>query len=109
MNEKILAIDVGNTSVHWGYMKDGNLVSDYTRNKHTELSMLPWEEIKKSNWPVVIAGALIHINEAIQTITKDYGIKFIELETAKQRIINKSYSLALSKNPFIKLCRLTYE
>ena len=91
MNETILAIDAGNTSIHWGYMKDGNLISDYTRNKHTELRMLPWEETKKNNYPVVIAGALIHINDAIQTITKEHEIKFIELETTKQRIIKNTY------------------
>ena len=91
MNEAILAIDSGNTSIHWGYMKDGNLTGDYHRNRHTELSLLPWDEIKKSNCPVVIAGALTHINEAIETIAKDYDIKFIQLETSKQKIIKNTY------------------
>ena len=91
MNETILAIDAGNTSIHWGYMKDGNLVGEYHRNKHTELSLLPWEEVKKSNCPVVIAGALLHINEEIKRITKEHGIKFIELDTNKQKIIKNTY------------------
>ena len=91
MNETILAIDAGNTSIHWGYMKDGNLTSDYHRNRHTELSLLPWDEVKKNNYPVVIAGALVYMNEAIEGIAKDYGINFIELETHKQRIIKNTY------------------
>ena len=91
MNETILAIDAGNTSIHWGYMKDGNLTSNYNRNKHTELSLLPWDEVKKSNCPVVIAGALVHINDEIKRIAKDHDIKFIQLETAEQRIIKNTY------------------
>ena len=91
MNETILAIDAGNTSIHWGYMKDGHLTNDYHRNRHTELSLLPWDEVKKKNCPVVIAGALLHINEAIETIAKDYDIKFIQLETSKQKIIKNTY------------------
>ena len=91
MNETILAIDAGNTSLHWGYMKDGNLTSDYHRNKHTELSLLPWDEVKKNNCPVVIAGALLHINEEIERIAKDHDIKFIQLETTEQRIIKNTY------------------
>ena len=88
---KILAIDVGNTNVHWCYMEDGNILGEYKRNKHTELSLLPWSDIKKQNCSVVIAGALTHMNEAIETITKDYDIKFIELETTKQKIIKNTY------------------
>ena len=91
MNETILAIDAGNTSIHWGYMKDGNLTGDYNRNKHTELSLLPWDEVKKSNCPVVIAGALVHINDEIKRIAKDHDIKFIQLETTEQRIIKNTY------------------
>ena len=92
MNETILAIDAGNTSIHWGYMRDGKLTGDYNRNRHTELSMLPWSEVKKNNCPVVVAGALVHINEEIERITKDHDIKFIQLETTEQKIIKSIYS-----------------
>ena len=91
MNETIFAIDAGNTSIHWGYIKDGNLVGEYNRNKHTELSLLPWDEVKKSNCPVVIAGALLHINEEIGRIVKEHGIKFIQLETTEQKTIKNTY------------------
>ena len=86
----ILAIDVGNSSIHWNYIKDG-VVDGYKRNKHTELSMLPWDEVKAKNYPVVIGGALVHINESVESIAKDYGISFIELDVAKQNIIKNVY------------------
>ena len=88
---KILAIDVGNTNIHWCYMEEGKIQGAYNRNKHTELSRLPWQEIKKQNTPVVIAGALLHINESVERIAKDYEIKFTELETNKQTVIKNTY------------------
>ena len=94
MNNKentILGIDVGNSSIHWNFIKDGKVI-EYNRNKHTELSLLPWSEVKQKNIPVVIGGALIHINDAVQTITNDYKINFIELDTNKQTIIKNTYS-----------------
>ena len=89
---KTLAIDVGNTNVHWCFMQDEKIQGEYHRNKHTELSLLPWDEIKKQNYPVVIAGAILHMNEAVQTIAQDYNIKFIEIDTNKQSIIKNTYS-----------------
>ncbi|MBI3590322.1 MAG: type III pantothenate kinase [Candidatus Melainabacteria bacterium] len=89
---KILAIDVGNTNVHWCYMQDGNILGEYKRNRHTELSLLPWSDIKKQNCPVVIAGAILHINEAIETIARDYSIRFVEIDMNKQSIIKNTYS-----------------
>ncbi|MBI2996009.1 MAG: type III pantothenate kinase [Candidatus Melainabacteria bacterium] len=86
----ILAIDVGNTSIHWSFIQDGKL-QDYKRNHHTELSLLPWSEVKKNNYPVVIAGALIHMNEAVQTITDDYQIKFVEINIKNQSVIKNTY------------------
>ena len=88
---KILAIDVGNTNIHWGYMQDIKIQGEYIRNKHTELSLMPWNEIKNQNCPVVIAGALIHMNEAVQSIAKDYNIKFTEIDTTKQNTIKNTY------------------
>ena len=90
-NNKILAIDVGNTNIHWCYIQDGQIQGEYNRNRHTELSLLPWEDIKKQNFPVVIAGALIHMNEAVQTIAENYNIKFVEVDTNKQNIIKNTY------------------
>ena len=87
----ILAIDVGNSSIHWAFIENGKF-ENYTRNKHTELSFLPWEEIKQKSIPVVIAGALNHINQAVQDITNDYKIKFIELDTDNQSVIKNTYS-----------------
>ena len=87
----IVAIDVGNTNIHWCLMRDGKIQGEYHRNKHTELSLLPWEEIKKNNYSVVIAGALLHMNEAVETIANDYKIKFIELSTSKQNTIKNTY------------------
>lgn len=91
-NNKILAIDVGNTNIHWCYIQDGKIQGEYHRNKHTELSLLPWEEIKEQNFPVIIAGALIHMNEAVQSIAEDYKIKFLEVDTNKQTVIKNTYS-----------------
>lgn len=88
----ILAIDVGNTSIHWGYITSGN-IQEYKRNRHTELSLLPWQEIKAKNYPVVISGALIHMSEAIHSITNDYKIKFVEIDISKQNIIKNTYPL----------------
>ena len=90
MEETILAIDVGNTNIHWSYIKKGELI-EYKRNKHTELSLLPWGEIKQKNYPAVIAGALPHINDSVQTITNDYKIKFVEMTIDKQNIIKNTY------------------
>lgn len=87
----ILAIDVGNTNVHWCYMKDGNTLSEYKRNKHTELSIIPWEEIKKENYPVVIAGTLTHMNDTVKAIAEDHGIRFLEITIDKQNIIKNTY------------------
>ena len=87
----ILAIDVGNTNIHWSYIKDGKL-TDYKRNKHTELSLLPWDEVKKNNYSVVIAGALIHMNGAVKTIASDHGVKVFEITLDKQNIIKNTYS-----------------
>ena len=41
---KFLVIDVGNSSIHWNFIEDGKIDS-YNRNKHTELSLLPWEKV----------------------------------------------------------------
>lgn len=89
-NETILAIDVGNSSIHWAFIENAQF-ENYTRNKHTELSLLPWGEVKQKNIPVVIAGALNHINQAVQDITNDYKIRFTELDTNKQKIIKNTY------------------
>lgn len=88
--ETILAIDVGNTSIHWSFVQNGNLLH-YNRNKHTELSLLPWDEVKQNNSPVVIAGALPHINDSVQTIANDYKIRFVELDINKQKTIKNTY------------------
>lgn len=87
----ILAIDVGNTSIHWSFVKNG-VLGEYRRNRHTELSLLPWEEVQRNNFPVVIAGALLHINEAVQYIADEYKIKFAEIDVSKQSIIKNAYS-----------------
>ena len=89
-NPTILAIDVGNSSIHWNIIKDSNFDS-YTRNKHIELSLLPWEAVKKINIPVVIAGALPHINEAAKEIADDHKITFHEINLTNQQIIRDTY------------------
>src|SRR3989338_610586 len=89
-NDTILAIDVGNSSIHWNYINNTK-VEDYKRNKHTELSLLPWDEVKEKNIPVVIAGALPHINEAAKTIAEDYKIKLLEITINNQKIIKNTY------------------
>ena len=88
---KIFVIDVGNTNIHWCFMENGNIQGEYKRNKHPELSLLPWEEIKKQNCPVVIAGALIHMNDAVKTIANDYKVSFMEMDISKQNIIKNTY------------------
>lgn len=87
----ILAVDIGNSSIHWNFITDGK-VDEYKRNKHTELSLFPWQKVKEINCPVVIAGMLPHMNDAIQTIAKDYKIKFVEINISNQRIIKNTYS-----------------
>ncbi len=89
---KIFAIDVGNTNIHWCFMENGTIQGEYKRNRHPELSLLPWEEIKKQNCPVVIAGALIHMNDAVKTIASDHKVNFIEIDINKQSIIKNTYS-----------------
>ena len=88
--DTILAIDVGNTSIHWSFIQNGNIQS-YNRNRHTELSLLPWDEAKKQNCLVVMACVLHHMNKAVQAIANDYKIKFVEIETTKQNIIKNVY------------------
>lgn len=89
--DKILAIDVGNTNIHWCYIQSGEPVGEYKRIKHVEISLLPWDEIKKQNCPVVIAGALTHINETLERITDEYKIQFVEINTSKQNVIKNTY------------------
>lgn len=86
----ILAIDVGNSSIHWNFISDGK-ISEYNRNKHTELSLLPWDEVKERNCVVVIAGMLPHMNDAVQSIAEDYKIKFYEITLNNQNIIKNTY------------------
>lgn len=86
----ILAIDVGNTNIHWSFIKDG-VLGEYKRNSHAELSLLPWEEVKNNNYPVVIAGALDHINDAVKTIAGDHKVKLVEITIDKQNIIKNTY------------------
>lgn len=86
----ILAIDIGNSSIHWNFITDGK-VDEYKRNKHTELSLFPWQKVKEINCPVVIAGMLPHMNDAIQTITRDYKIKLVEITVSNQGIIKNTY------------------
>jgi len=88
---KILAMDIGNTNLHWCYMQDAKILGEYNRNKHTELSLLPWEEIKKQNCTIVVAGTLPHINETINRIAEENKIRFVELETSKQNVIKNIY------------------
>ena len=90
IEERILAIDVGNTSIHWSFIQNGN-IQKYNRNKHTELSLLPWEEVKKTGSLVVIAGALHHMNEAVHSIASDYKTKFLEITINNQNIIKNTY------------------
>ena len=87
---KFLVIDVGNSSIHWNFIEDGK-INSYNRNKHTELSLLPWEEVKSNNIPVVIAGALPHINDAAGTLANDYKIKLFEININNQKIIKNTY------------------
>ena len=89
-NETILAIDVGNSSIHWNFITSGE-IKNYNRNKHTELSLLPWKAVKDSNCPVVIAGMLPHMTGAVQSITTEYGIKFIEINLTNQGKIKNTY------------------
>ena len=86
----ILAIDIGNSAIHWNYIAGGK-IEEYHRNKHTELSLLPWDEVKAKNCPVVLAGMLPHMNDAIETITDEYKIKFIEINNSNQKIIKNTY------------------
>lgn len=86
----ILAIDVGNSSIHWNFITNGKIES-YNRNKHTELSLLPWDEVKSKNCPVVIAGMLPHMSDAIQSIADEYNIKFYEINISNQGIIQNIY------------------
>lgn len=88
---KILAIDVGNTNIHWCYMDEGKIQGEYNRNKHTELSLLPWENIKNQKYPVVIAGALQHMNDAVKTIAGDYKVNLVEITIINQTIIKNTY------------------
>lgn len=88
--DTILAIDVGNTNIHWCFITGGK-IKEYKRNRHTELSLLPWDEVKSKNIPVVIAGALPHINDSVQTIANDYDIKLVEIQTPKQNVIKNTY------------------
>lgn len=88
---KILAIDVGNTNIHWCYMHEGKIQGEYNRNKHTELSLLPWENIKNQKYPVVIAGALQHMNDAVKTIAGDYKVNLVEITIINQTIIKNTY------------------
>lgn len=87
----IFAIDVGNTLIHWAVIKNGELCSEYKRNLHSELSLLPWGEIKQNNYTVVIASALSHINEAIRNTCKEEGIKSLEIKIEKQQIVKNIY------------------
>lgn len=88
---KILAIDVGNTNIHWCYMQDAKIQGEYKRNRHTELSLLPWDNIAKQKNPVVIAGTLLHMNDAVKTIASDYKVKLIEITINNQNIIKNTY------------------
>lgn len=89
-NKTILAIDVGNSSIHWNFITSGE-IKTYNRNKHTELSLLPWKAVRDSNCPVVIAGALPHMTSSVQSITNEYGIKFIEINLRNQGKIKNTY------------------
>ncbi len=89
-NTAILAIDVGNTNIHWSFITEGK-IEEFKRNKHTELSLLPWSKVKERNCSVIIAGALYHINEALHTIANDYKAKLIEITIDKQNIIKNTY------------------
>ncbi|MBI3309074.1 MAG: type III pantothenate kinase [Candidatus Melainabacteria bacterium] len=89
-NNTILAIDVGNSSLHWNFITNGK-VDSYNRNKHTELSLLPWDEVTTKHCPVVIAGMLPHMNDAVQSIASDYNIKFYEINLSNQNLIKSTY------------------
>lgn len=90
-NETILAIDVGNTNIHWSFITNGQL-QEYKRNRHTELSLLPWDEVEKNKYTVVIAGTLPHINDSIITIANDHKVKSLEINASSQSIIKNTYS-----------------
>lgn len=87
----IFTIDVGNTLIHWALIKNGELCGEYKRNLHSELSLLPWGEIKENNYTVVIASALSHINESIKEKCKENNINFFEIKTDNQKIIKNIY------------------
>ena len=93
MNYKntILAIDIGNTNLHWALIKDGELIGKYNRTKHNKIISLPWKKAKTENIPVVISGAIRHIQNEIKSLSKTYKIKFIKLEIDNQNIIKNTY------------------
>ncbi len=86
----VFVIDVGNSNLHHGLIKNEHMVQ-HKITKHSELSSVPWDEIKNNNYPVVIAGALHHINSLIETIQTTYKLNFIRLETKNQNTIKNTY------------------
>ncbi len=87
----VLAIDVGNTNLHWAFIKNGKLTGKYNRIKHNQIHSLPWQRIESNNTPVVAMGALRHIQSKIKSISKTYKINFISLNASKQNIIKNTY------------------
>ena len=90
-NDTIFAIDIGNTNLHWCYINNGKIKGEYKRNKHSEISHLPWNEIKKTNFPIVIAGTLNQSSKQLEQIKRKYNLNFIELNTKNQRLIKNIY------------------
>lgn len=88
---KILAIDLGNTNIHWCYINNGIIDGKYSIIKNFDFCNLSWDEIKKQDLPVVIAGATHYLAKDLKEIKKRFNIKFIELTSDKQSTIKNIY------------------
>lgn len=90
-NQTILAMDVGNTNIHWSFITNGN-IEKYHINKHNEISLLPWKEIKDRGCQVVIATVFPHITGMVKSFCEEYEIGYREIELKDQGIIKNTYT-----------------
>lgn len=101
--ETIYVIDIGNTSIHSRYINNGDLSGEYKRYKHGEISLLPWEDLKKINCTLVIASQLAHMTDSVLNTAKEHRVTTVEVTTEKQTVIKDTYpTLGIDR-----ICNLT--
>ncbi len=90
-NKSIYCIEIGNSNIHTASFNEKGEISADERISHSEISLLPWAEIKEKHSIIVCAGEITHIKDFLIETVSDKNIKYLDLKIENQRIVKNTY------------------